>query len=270
MLERAFLEHPACALFEPIVVERLLALGRFPLPHELSALGADIATARPRWFEFVEQISGEVEARGGFDHFIAEQRAIPTRPESSHDLLGALVWLHYPALKTAIHEIHVASSGPRGARENAATHFDESGVLVLSSEPAVFERLAGLHWVEAFWEQRAELLATTRFVGFGHGLLDSLREPHPRLMGKALFVRIGERDLLRSPSALRTFVDGAAAPRLAEFLVEPGRLLPLPVLGVPGWAPGQSVEKYRDASYFRTQRRDARPMPAPSFLDLSR
>lgn len=270
MLERALLEHPACELFEPRVRQRLAKLERFPLPSELSALACDIPTAVARWFEFVEQRTDEVEARGGFDAFIAHERAIPTRLDSTHDLLGALVWLHFPALKTALHRVHVSSSGARGARENAATHLDESGVLVLSSEPAVFERLASLRWLEVFWERRAELLASTRFVGFGHGLLDSLRAPHPRLMGKALFARVGTSELALPPSELRLFADAAIADGLRDFLVEPGCLQPLPVLGVPGWAPAQTRELYEDASYFRRQRRSERSAPALRFLELSR
>ena len=50
----------------------------------------------------------------------------PARPRY-HDLFGALIWLHFPLLKTAIHQAQLAiEGGRRGARENAATHLDES------------------------------------------------------------------------------------------------------------------------------------------------
>jgi hypothetical protein len=48
---------------------------------------------------------------------------------------------------------------------------------------------------------------------------------------------------------------------LPSFLSEPGRLQPLPVLGVPGWSVNQSRAHYEDERYFRTARRRAR---APS------
>lgn len=263
-------EHAAFEIFTPEVRERLAALGHFPSPREIGALAADVPTARPRWFELTEQQDAELEALGGFDRFIAARGAIPTRRGSTHDLLGGLVWLHFPALKTAIHRLQLASSGPRGPRENAATHLDESGVLVLGSDPSVFERLLHLRWAEAFWERRAELVASARFLAFGHGLLDSLRESHPRLMGKALFVKIDRERLRLDANAFRVFADGAIAERLPEILREPSCLHPLPVLGIPGWHAAQERSFYEDATYFRTQRRSPREPPVMSLLDLSR
>ena len=247
-----WLEHPAFSVLESTVRERLGALGHFPAPSELRGLAAGIASAIEPWFDFAPQDDARLAAAGGFDALIAESALIPTRPELHHDLLGALLWLHFPALKTALHRAQRdGGAGPRGPSENAATHLDESGVLVVSSDSSVFEALADLKWLEVFWLRRAALEQTTRFIAFGHGLLDGLREPHPKLMGKALFVRVAAAELALSASQLRVFLDRQVAQRLAPFLSEPARLSPLPVLGIPGWAADQHEAFYRDEQYFR-------------------
>ena len=268
-----WLEHPAFSVLESKVRARLALLGRFPKPSELRGLAAGISSALEPWFDFAPEDGARLEAAGGFDALIAESALIPTRPELHHDLLGALIWLHFPALKTAIHRAQMAGSpgpgGPRGPRENAATHFDESGVLVVSSDSSVFEALADLRWFEVFWQRRAALVRTTRFIAFGHGLMDSLREPHPRLMGKALFVHVAAADLELSASQLRVFLDQRVAERLSRFLVEPARLHPLPVLGVPGWSPEQCEAFYGNERYFRVARARPRAARDVAWLELA-
>jgi Protein of unknown function (DUF3025) len=269
-LDLRWLEHPAFSVIESVVRERLARLEHFPEPSELRGLAAGVSSALEPWFDFVPQDDARLEAVGGFDALIAESGLIPTRLELHHDLLGALIWLHFPALKTAIHRAQLAgSAAPRGPRENAATHFDESGVLVVSSDSSVFEALADLKWLEVFWQRRAALQRTTRFIAFGHGLLDSLREPHPKLMGKALFVHVPAAQLELSAAQLRVLLDQQLARRLARFLSEPARLHPLPVLGIPGWSAQQSEAFYRNEQYFRVARLRPRAVVAAAWLELS-
>jgi hypothetical protein len=262
-------EHPAFSVLEPSVRERLLRLDHFPAPHELRELARGLPSAIAPWFDFAAQDQSRLLAAGGFDRSLARTSLVPTRVGSFHDLLGALIWLHFPALKTAIHRAQLAGdSSTRGPSENAATHLDESGVLVLSTEPAIFASLSALKWAEVFWERREELLRTTRFLVFGHGLLDALRDPHPRLMGKALFVRVPADRLGLASSDFRVFLDRALAGHLHGFLSEPARLHPLPVLGVPDWSVNQSRAYYRDERYFRTSRQRSRAPNAVHWLTL--
>jgi hypothetical protein len=265
-----WLEHPAFSVLESGVRARLAELGHFPEPHELRSLATGISSAIEPWFDFTPQDDTRLHAAGGFDALIAESALIPTRPKLHHDLLGALIWLHFPALKTAIHRAQLAGgSAPRGPSENAATHLDESGVLVVSSDCRVFEALADLKWLGVFWQERAALQRSTRFIAFGHGLLDSLREPHPKLMGKALFVHVAAEQLELSACQLRVFLDEQVARRLSSFLSEPARLHPLPVLGVPGWSGQQSEAFYRDEQYFRVARARPRAARDAAWLELS-
>jgi hypothetical protein len=263
-----FLEHPAFSSFDG-AGERLRGLGHFPEPHELRTLAPASSGEHNPWFEFELEDPARVRAAGSFDRYIAASGRIPTRPGSYHDLCGALVWLHFPRLKTAIHELQLsAPDGARSPRQNAATHLDESGVLVASSELAVFQALARLEWSELFWQRRTELLETTRFVGFGHGLLDALRAPHPGLLGMALFVLVSPAELALPPAQFRQLLDRELALRLADFLREPAQLRPLPVLGVPGWSREQSPEFYGNERYFRRARQRPRPEEQLAYLAL--
>jgi DUF3025 family protein len=262
-------EHPAFSVIDPSVLERLLALDHFPAPTELRELSHGLKTAIAPWFDFAAQDQQQLSLAGGFDRFLSRTSLIPTRVGSFHDLLGALIWLHFPALKSAIHRAQLAGDQrTRGPVENAATHLDESGVLVVSTDPSMFDALAALRWCEVFWERRAELELTTRFFVFGHGLLDALRDPHPRLMGKALLVRVPQSGLRLEISDLRVFLDRGLARCLPGFLSEPARLLPLPLLGVPGWSVNQSRAYYEDAGYFRKVRQRPRAPGAARFLSL--
>jgi hypothetical protein len=262
-------EHPAFSVIEPSVRQRLLLLDHFPAPHELRQLADGLPSAISPWFDFAAQDQGQLSAAGGFDRSLCQTSLVPTRVGSFHDLLGALIWLHFPALKTAIHRAQLAGeTGARGPIENAATHLDESGVLVLSTELTIFDSLSALKWREVFWERRAELGQTTRFVAFGHGLLDALRDPHPRLMGQALFVRVAPARFGLAHSDFRVFLDGALAVLLRGFLSEPARLHPLPVLGIPDWSANQSPAYYDDERYFRRARQRAHAPRALRWLSL--
>jgi Protein of unknown function (DUF3025) len=269
MSELGFLEHPAFAIFDESVRARLAALGHFPEPHEFRALTRGIPSAPTPCFEFEPEDAESVRKAGGFDRFIANTARIPTRRGSYHDLFGGLVWLHFPQMKRAIHRIQLAhTGGQRSARENAATHFDESGVIVASSDVAVLHALGAFDWPEIFWHRRAALLETTRFHCFGHGLLDALRVPHPRLLGMALFVHVSPARLALAAPEFRLFLDRELARRLPEFLVEPARLQPLPVLGVPGWSGAQSAEFYANERYFRRARQRLRATSPATFVAL--
>ena len=70
-----------------------------------------------------------------YEQRIAERGAIATRERNWHDLLNALVWMRYPAIKQALNRrqmTEIARMGPkqRSRAQYAMTHFDEAGVIV--------------------------------------------------------------------------------------------------------------------------------------------
>jgi hypothetical protein len=56
------------------------------------------------------------------------------------------------------------------------------------------------------------------------------------------------------PDAQRAWVDATVAATLRDEGLTTSGFTPLPVLGVPGWWPGQERDFYLDASVFRPRR----------------
>lgn len=182
---------------------------------------------------------------------IAASGIVPTRADDPHDFLNALVWLRFPRLKSAINlwhcrtlELKPGERKQRGALRDQLTLLDESGLLVVSSKPALLELLRGKRWVELFWTARADVVQHMRFIVIGHGLLEKCMAPFPGMTAKCLFLPTQET----RPDALDEVA--AAAVRNAEILELP----PLPVQGIPGWDGNESEIYYRNTAIFRPLR----------------
>jgi hypothetical protein len=171
-----------------------------------------------------------------YEAFIARCGRVPTR-DNLHDFFAGLAWHHHPALKSRLNALQAAEIacrgvGPRrGPLRDALTRFDEHGLL-LDAPPALWQALRERDWLQLFVGRRA-LWRQARLTVFGHALLEQLaRAPRKALTG---FV----------------FAAGdATAADAARWAAAP--LLPLPVLGVPGWWPGnEDPAFYADADVFR-------------------
>lgn len=176
-------------------------------------------------------------ARMAYEAHIFQTGCVPTRPGNWHDAFNALVWVRFPLIKAVLNGRHVAARGgqaTRGATRDAATLFDESGVIVACADASLADSLRGHRWREVFVDRRAELDRSVRFIVFGHALYDQLRAPFVGLCGKALYVALDE-PALASPRLLAD-LDRRIADRLADpaFLARPRDLSPLPLLGIPG------------------------------------
>ena len=199
-----------------------------------------------------------------------EQRAfhsgvVATRPNNWHDAFNALVWLTFPLSKRALNSAHLqarsaqtSQTSQRGKLRDSLTQFDECGVIVAGISPALWQAICCHEWLEVFVTQRAELLATTRFIVFGHGSLDALRAPFVGLCGKAIFLETAAADLLAIDMGKLKNVDADLARRVAStnWAESPGlQLQPLPLLGIPGaTADNAHADYYRDQRQFRPRR----------------
>jgi hypothetical protein len=242
------------------LLQAIASLDGWPPPEEYDRLAALVPRSRdvvvPR---FVTQRREAVAAAGGYEQHVAKFCAVPTRPGSWHDFFSMLVWAHFPKLRWALNALHVdPEPGPRDPRngrapaQNLAASFDEQGMLVVSSERSLLEELRGLAFKRVFWERREELLATTRFWVIGHGMLESLLEPHPGLVARGL--------LLHLPAgSSRLELDSLVAQRIRDFRRQICVLDPIPLLGIPGYWPEQTAEFYDDAGHFRFDGRSRRP-----------
>lgn len=191
------------------------------------------------------------------------QGAVETRPDNWHDFFNALVWLSFPRSKRAITARHVqamaALGAARGPVRDALTHFDECGIVVLSTQPELFELLRAHGWKELFVDRRSAVLAAMRFVVFGHATYEQLLKPYRGLTAKAVCLEVNEAQLRLDGESLNALVDARLASELAAGrYARPGDLHPLPVLGIPGMTPdNENPAYYDDVGQFRPARRAA-------------
>jgi len=188
-----------------------------------------------------------------YEAHVAATGRVPTRAltaSSAHDLLNALVWLRFPRLKAALNARQAAElardgvHSVRGAARDAATLIDENGLLLASAEPAVFDALAVRDWRRLFVTLRDRWHAAAMPQIVGHALLDKLAAPFKGITAHAI--------LLAGRFDSDAELDAAAARWVAQPALRPRLLLPLPVLGIPGWWPANDEAAfYDDGTVFR-------------------
>ncbi|SIQ60798.1 Protein of unknown function [Aromatoleum tolulyticum] len=267
----AFAARP---LFEPIAA----LLARFtgstlPGTAQLDALLREVAPGTASGggqpIRFILPPAGAL----AYEEHIYATGEVSTRPDDWHDFFNALAWCVWPRAKATCNilqrqerDARIAAGLPgRGPRRDALTQFDECGIVVASSDAEIPALLAAHAWEEAFWTRRARLIANTRFLVFGHGSWDQLREPFFGLCGKALY-RVVDASWLALPAAEQQRETDAwlAAQVLdAGLLCTPRELSPLPLLGIPGVTPeNESAVYYRDTRQFRPKRVPTGKAPA--------
>ena len=191
---------------------------------------------------------------------IWESGEVETRSDNWHDFFNALVWLSFPKTKIAVSASHMrAMQAPGEKRTNerdVLTHFDECGIVVLSSQPELLDLLRGFRWKELFVERRAEVIRCMRFVIFGHATYEQLLNPFRGLTAKAVLYEVSEDWLGMSTEAQRVAVDTLLAADLTSGkYTRPRDFQPLPLLGIPGVTPeSENPDYYDDAWQFRPGR----------------
>lgn len=176
---------------------------------------------------------------------------IPTREHNSHDLLNGLVWLRFPALKSALNRRHCEQLAhpeerkQRGRLRDQLTLLDESGVLVASPRRDLLNLLHDKRWVDLFWHAREAVVAHMTFIVVGHGLLEKCIQPFAGMTGKCL--------MMETEEIAAEKLDALAASLIGQASVL--TLPPLPILGIPGWDDNSHIRYYQNTRVFR---------PAPS------
>ena len=139
-----------------------------------------------------------------YEQIIFQDKVIPTRPNSWHDLFNALVWLQFPNTKQLLNQQHVidiqkVGLSPRSKRRNNLTHFDECGVIItIEKSPSyadtknVIEQLKQHQWQSVFVDNRALWGQSLNTFMFGHANLEMLLQPFIGLTGKWLAIEVKE------------------------------------------------------------------------------
>jgi Protein of unknown function (DUF3025) len=201
-----------------------------------------------------------------YEQRIAERGEIATRESNWHDLLNAMIWLRFPALKAALNARQmagIATAGPkrRTRAQYALTHFDEAGVIAVLRDPPLLALWDVHDWHGLFWRERdAWFDGRIEVIVFGHALLEHALRPHQLLVGKTIVVDVGKNaevdNSMTVASVAKAIVDG-------RLLNDPLELRPLPLSGIPGWhAENETEDFYRTAPCFRPLR-EQRSYPPP-------
>ena len=202
---------------------------------------------------FVPQ--AQLPAGVAYEAFIADTGQVPTR-DGLHDFFNGLCWMLFPQTKrrlNALQAAQIAASGiqpVRGPARDAITVVDENAAI-LQAPDALWQALAAKDWQRLFIDLRP-LWQQARLLLFGHALLEKLVTPRKPITAH----------VYRAPAELPS-VAALDAWLAADFSAE--RLAakpfaPLPVLGVPGWWPGnEDAVFYADTGVFRPPRPAAAP-----------
>lgn len=257
---QAGLRGPAFAPIAPALSR--LDPCRWPTHEELTALAGSIVTSRGMPVRFVPPRKQQGEGRPYYEMHIAQTGEVETRPGNWHDLFNALAWVAWPRAKAAINAQHAAMLEEGGEEEarrrsperDALTLFDEGGVVVASSSPALLALIRDFEWKELFWHRRRELEGKVRFLAFGHSLLEKMLDPFVGIVAKTVFVPVDDLFAMLPPEAQVARADEILAAHFAARarFPSPRAMAPMPVLGIPGWCPETGREAfYDDASHFR-------------------
>jgi hypothetical protein len=195
-------------------------------------------------------VQEELRAGVAYEQFIFDTGRCPVRP-GLHDFFNALVWMRFPRTKAALNRLQaqeIARSGIAGRRgpvRDAITVFDENGAL-LQAPPALWQALEERQWRRLFVQLRP-LWRQARLWIFGHALLEQLADPR-----KGLTAHVWRSDAALDSGAS---ADAWLAARCTTEVLATKPFTPLPVLGVPGWWPGnENFSFYDDSLVFRPRK----------------
>lgn len=205
-----------------------------PFDQALAELN-ERAAALPGRLRFVEQDAALAADGLSYEQRIGERRLIAMRRDSLHDLFGALMWLRWPAIKWAIHRgqyagIQIHGPRQRSRHQQALTHLDEAGLLVVSDDAELLETFYAHEWHTLLLESRRRW-AQVRVHVLGHALLEvKVLRPHDLLAAKVVA-------LLAPPETEPSQVDRIIGDAIESGLAgaDPKDLPTLPLAAIPGW-----------------------------------
>jgi hypothetical protein len=201
-----------------------------------------------------------------YESRVYESGALEVGEGEWHDLFNVLAWTAYPRSKAALNARHVVAArddvegggaANRGRVRDALTVFDESGAIFVSSDADLIDDLREFRWKKLFWSQRERVRAAVRVFVFGHAVLEKALAPYVGMTAHAIALHVDRGFLEDTLQRQLETVDALTAAHLGDpaRLRSPRELAPLPLLGVPGWWPGNEREDfYDDAAYFRPGR----------------
>lgn len=209
---------------------------------------------------FVPIISGKQCIEQKYESKIYLTGQVQTRTKNWHDFFNALVWQIFPRAKSVLNQLHyqvqlvesVNKIKQRSVLRDAATLFDESGVIVVSSQNALIQLLRDFEWKLLFWREREAVLSSMLFFVFGHGLYEKALNPYTGMTGKGVIFNVDETFFDQTLLDQLQSIDLMLESFLLKSLSSNSDLTPIPLLGYPSWVEDNNKEVYyENKKYFR-------------------
>ena len=193
-----------------------------------------------------------------YESLVYQQGILLTRPKNWHDFLNILVWLGFPKLKGLINALHYSENqkkykNNRTPLQNKLTQFDESGLIILTSQSDLIELIYQHRWQAFFCQQKSNVNKNLKCFAFGHSILERLLNPYVGLTAKALIFKV-DSEILKLPtiealSHIDLLCCGYLEQNKMQF--QHNKLQPFPLLGMT-----EIIEKNNDdyiqyKNYFR-------------------
>ncbi len=220
------------------------------------AVEQQLANHRGLPVRFIPQ--AELPEGMGYEAHISATGQVPTR-DNLHDFFNALAWLHFPRIKQALNALHAFSTtapavaGTRGRQRDAATLFDENAALFISDNAQQLEALREHRWQQVLLRDQAGFASECQVMLFGHALLEKLVMPYKSLTAHVWTIQVEPDWWLQDQASRRADIDRRVSESIARGFTS-ADFCHLPVLGVPGWWPGQDAAFYEDSAVFRPRR----------------
>ncbi len=253
-------------VFEPFkpLQENIRKLANWPLIADFQFLqqiqGKSSTSRSGKTICFVPQNASVQEFSYQYEPRIFLAGEIQTRSNNWHDFFNALVWMTFPRTKAVLNQIHYDEmqralqneQKQRSKLRDAATLFDESGVIVVCSQKDLFVLLKNHEWKQLFWEQRKAVLSSMRFFVFGHGLYEKVLNPYIGITGKSVMIHVEKAFFQQELCDQIVAVDNMLEKIWLREKFLSADLTPVPILGYPAWFSDNCNGMFYDnKQYFR-------------------
>ncbi len=203
----------------------------------------------------------------GYEAHISATGEVPTR-DNLHDFFNTLAWLHFPHIKQALNALHARAfdqpvrAGTRGRQRDAATLFDENTALFITDDAQKLAALREHRWAEILHRDAPAFAKDCQVMLFGHALLEKLVTPYKSLTAHVWTVLVDADWWQQDEASRRADIDDRVSQAISGGFTT-ADFCHLPVLGVPGWWPGQDADFYADSAVFRPGRGVKNPSESP-------
>ncbi len=243
-------------ILKALQTQRQVKWGDLDNAETLNCLGGNEAMSESAGKLFTKQCDSDLY----YEQIIQSKDIIPTR-ENWHDFFNGLIWLQFPKLKRYLNEQHIMEIEKYGVKHRSAirdriTHFDECGLIILTNDTGLQADIASHNWPNVFVSRKADWHDSIRPVIFGHALYEMLLTPFIGLTAKVTIIDVDKKHDVNALS--NSDIDDMVLSLFEtnNHLEKKRPWLPLPLLGIPGWAhQTQDSAFYSNTDYFMPKRK---------------